>query len=100
MTEQTWNLQVDGRDHRVDAVHGYWSARRQVAADGREVMLIRPANPLQQLLWRALPPDPPLPISGHAALLRVTPDLARNPYRLTLALDGTRVDSGDAVAPR
>ena len=99
MTEQTWNLQVDGRDHRVDAVHGYWSARRQVAVDGREVMLIRPANPLQQLLWWALPTDHPFPISGHEALLRVIPDLARNSYRLTLALDGKWVDSGDAVEP-
>jgi hypothetical protein len=67
-----------------------------VTVDGDEVVAIRP-NPLQAVLWWALPTDHAFAVAGHAAVLRVTPDLQRNSYRLDLGLDGSWVDSGQSI---
>jgi len=96
VSQRTWNLSVEGHLHQVDVFHGYWSARREVRVDGQTVLSIRP-NPLQVAAWWMLPSDHAFAIAGHAAVLRVTPDLGHNSYKLDLALDGRWVDSGQLV---
>jgi Fas apoptotic inhibitory molecule (FAIM1) len=96
MSTKSWQLTLD-RPHVVVLEHGYFSARRHITLDGREVADIRP-GPLRAVrLWNTVT-DHPFTIDGHPCAVRVDPSNGMN-YQFDLIVDGRSQKTGEQVAP-
>lgn len=97
MATKRWQITLDGRPHEVVLEHGYFSARRRIIVDGREVADIRP-GPLRAVrLWNTIT-EHPFAIDGHTGAVRVDPSNALT-YQFDLIVDGRSEKTGTEVAP-
>jgi hypothetical protein len=88
---------LDGRTRRVEVEHGYWTARRVVRVDDREVLRIAPPllAPAMDLAESSV--EHPFIVDGHELGLRVRPTLWR--YEIELVVDGRSAADGLPVGP-
>jgi hypothetical protein len=92
----SWQITLD-RPHVIVLEHGYFSARRRVTVDGREILSIRPPLPSALRLWNTVT-EHPFTIDGHPCAVRVDPSNAVS-YQFDLVVDGRSQKTGQPVAP-
>src|SRR5438445_9120658 len=94
MGSKSWSLDVDGRNHRVEVDHGYWSGTTVLRVD--DVVALRVVPGFGGFADHfAHPSEYAIHLVGHELRVRITP--ART-YDLDLIVDGRSVSSG-AVIP-
>jgi hypothetical protein len=97
MSRRTWDVTLDGRARRIEARHGYWSARRIVTVDGAEVFRYIPRSFHEQTdLWQTST-EHHFNVDGHPSSLRVRPGLLG--YDVELVVDGRSTDNGLPAGP-
>ena len=97
MATKRWHITLDGRPHEVVLEHGYFSARRRITVDGREVADVRPGPLRAMRLWNTIT-EQPFRIDGHPCAVRVDPSNALT-YQFDLIVDGRSEKTGAEVAP-
>ncbi len=97
MSRRTWEVRLDGRTRRVEVEHGYWTARRVVRVDKREVLRIAPPllTPAMDLAESSA--EHPFVVDGHEFALRVRPTSWR--YEIELIVDGRSATDGLPAGP-
>jgi len=96
VSEKRWLVDLDGTRHEIVLRHGYFSARRQLSVDGREVLDIRP-DPFNAIrLWNTAT-EHAFVVAGHACVVRIDPTIDNATYKKFLIVDGRDAESG---APR
>lgn len=98
MSRTIWDVELDGRSRRIEAQHGYWSARRIVTVDGAEVFKFTPASFREQTdLWQTST-EQAFVVDGHPLALRVRPGAFR--YDVDLIVDGRSMYDGLPAGPQ
>lgn len=98
MSAVRWTVELDGRRHEVLLRHGYFSARRQLAVDGRQILDVRPGPITAVRLWNTAT-EHVFDIDGHSCAVRVDPTIDNMTYRKSLIVDGVDVETGARMAP-
>jgi FAIM1 (Fas apoptotic inhibitory molecule) protein len=96
MSTKSWQIRLD-RPHVIIIEHGYFSARRRITVDGREIADIRPGPLRAVMLWNTIT-EHPFELDGHACAIRVDPSNGMN-YQFDLLVDGRSQKTGTETAP-
>jgi hypothetical protein len=95
MGKKTWVVQIQGRAHRVEASHRYWTGRVRLTVDGDLVLDFAPgfAGYADQAFRET---EHSVKLDGTNLTLRVTPNVS---YQLDLFCDGRSVADGTPASP-
>ncbi|HEV8656148.1 MAG TPA: hypothetical protein VGR85_11620 [Candidatus Limnocylindria bacterium] len=97
MSRRVWEVRLDGRMRRFEVEHGYWTARRVVRVDKREVLRIAPPLLTPAMDLSETSSEHAFVVDGHECALRVRPTFWR--YEIELIVDGRSATDGLPAGP-